>query len=61
MVVPKRRQSRSRRDRRRTHDSLTPVIVTSCSNCGEPNRPHFMCLKCGFHKGKRVIELKKSE
>ena len=61
MQAPKRRQSRARRDRRRTHDALTPTIVMSCSNCGEPSRPHFMCVKCGFYKGKKIIETKKAE
>ena len=61
MQAPKRRQSRARRDRRRSHDALTPTLVTSCSNCGEASRPHHVCGKCGFYKGKKIIELKKSE
>ena len=61
MPVPKRRQSRSRRDRRRSHDALTPATIINCSNCSEPNRPHFVCAKCGYYKGKKIIELKKAE
>ena len=61
MPLPKRRQSRARRDRRRAHDALTPSIVTSCPNCNEPKRPHFMCEKCGFYKGKKIVEMKKAE
>ncbi len=58
MPVPKRRTSKSRRDKRRTHDSLTAPTWMNCSNCGETNRPHQVCPKCGFYKGKKVLELK---
>jgi len=58
MPVPKRRQSSTRRDKRRTHDSLTPTLSTTCSNCGEATRPHHVCQKCGFYKGKKVLEIK---
>jgi len=61
MPVPKRRQSSARRDRRRSHDALTPDTIMSCSNCGESKRPHSVCGKCGFYKGKKIIELKKAE
>ena len=59
MAEPKRRQSKARRDKRRAHDALTIPIWTTCSNCGEGSRPHFVCAKCGFYKGKKVLELKK--
>jgi large subunit ribosomal protein L32 len=61
MPVPKRRQSSTRRDKRRTHDNLTPPTVVGCSNCGEPALPHHVCQKCGFYKGKKVLEIKKSK
>ena len=61
MPLPKRRQSSSRRDRRRAHDALSPTLVITCPNCNEPNRPHFICGKCGFYKGKKVVETKKAE
>lgn len=58
MPVPKRRTSKSRRDKRRTHDSLTAPTWSTCSNCGEPSKPHHVCAKCGHYKGKKVLELK---
>ncbi|MDP8232080.1 MAG: 50S ribosomal protein L32 [Candidatus Zophobacter franzmannii] len=58
MPVPKRRTSSTRRDKRRTHDALTAPAYSTCSNCGEPMKPHNVCKSCGFYKGKQIIELK---
>jgi len=40
MAHPKRRQSSTRRDKRRTHDKLTPKAVTICPNTGELHLRH---------------------
>ncbi|MCB2376659.1 50S ribosomal protein L32 [Hymenobacter sp. BT635] len=40
MAHPKRRTSKTRRDKRRTHDKLTPKAVTICSNTGELHLRH---------------------
>jgi large subunit ribosomal protein L32 len=58
MAVPKRRQSKTRRDKRRTGDKAPMPTWSTCSNCGEPQRPHHVCAKCGFYKGKEEIEVK---
>jgi large subunit ribosomal protein L32 len=58
MALPKRRHSRSRRNKRRTHDKLSPPQITLCPNCSEPKLPHRVCLKCGTYKGKTVLEVK---
>ncbi len=55
MALPKRRISRTRRDKRRTHRVLTPVTTVTCSNCGRPALPHKVCSECGFYKGRQVI------
>ncbi|MCL1827078.1 MAG: 50S ribosomal protein L32 [Candidatus Cloacimonetes bacterium] len=59
MPVPKRRQSKSRRDLRRTQDALAVPTWTTCGQCGEACRPHHICEKCGFYKGKKIVESKK--
>ncbi len=56
MPVPKKRVSRMRRDKRRTHDSLTPVNLSTCPECKQPVMPHRICPGCGFYKGRTVIE-----
>lgn len=56
-AVPKRKVSRSRRDMRRAANSeLSKPAFTECRNCGELTHPHHICLKCGYYRGRRVIE-----
>lgn len=57
MALPKRRHSHSRTRKRRSHDALTPVSVSSCSKCGEPKLAHRLCAGCGTYKGRAVIKL----
>ncbi|MEW6348829.1 MAG: 50S ribosomal protein L32 [Thermodesulfobacteriota bacterium] len=56
MPVPKKRISRTRRDKRRTHHSLTAVNLSNCPECKQPVQPHRICPNCGFYKGRTVIE-----
>ncbi len=58
MAVPKRKTSKSRRDKRRTHFKAEMPTWNTCSNCGEPARPHQVCDKCGFYKGRKIVEVK---
>ncbi|KAF0122900.1 MAG: large subunit ribosomal protein L32 [bacterium] len=58
MALPKRRHSKSRRDKRRTHDRLSSPQTTLCPQCNEPKLPHRVCLGCGTYKGKTVLEVK---
>lgn len=55
MAVPKRRQSKARKNKRRTHDSLIAPNLTRCSHCHKMILPHRVCPACGFYKGKSVI------
>jgi len=57
MALPKRRHSRSRTRKRRSHDFLTAPNVLECSNCGEPKLAHRLCGGCGTYKGRTVIQL----
>ena len=55
MAVPKRKTSKSRRDKRRaTHKIASPVVAT-CSVCSAPKLPHRVCPSCGTYRGKRYI------
>jgi len=58
MALPKRRHSKSRRDKRRTHQKLSLPQVILCPQCNEPKLPHRVCLACGTYKGKTVLEVK---
>ncbi|MCA9741586.1 MAG: 50S ribosomal protein L32 [Deferribacteres bacterium] len=55
MPLPKRRHSRTRRDKRRTHWKLDAKNVTECSNCHEPKLPHRACPNCGYYNGRSVF------
>ncbi|MDZ7295578.1 MAG: 50S ribosomal protein L32 [candidate division KSB1 bacterium] len=55
MPLPKRRHSRSRRDKRRTHWKAAAPTVSKCSNCGEPKEPHRACPSCGYYRGRSVF------
>ncbi|MCX5656809.1 MAG: 50S ribosomal protein L32 [Candidatus Omnitrophica bacterium] len=63
MPLPKRKFSKSRRDKRRTHWKLTPANLNACPNCSKPRLPHRVCPSCGYYKGKQVVitEKKKKE
>ncbi|MFC1809047.1 50S ribosomal protein L32 [Candidatus Omnitrophota bacterium] len=58
MAVPKRRQSKMRTRKRRTHDTIGVAALTTCKECGAAIKPHCICAKCGFYKGKRVVTIK---
>jgi large subunit ribosomal protein L32 len=58
MPVPKKKQSRSRRDKRRSQNSkYTPRSMARCSRCGAPRLPHRACPECGFYKDRIVLEV----
>ncbi|MEQ8654343.1 MAG: 50S ribosomal protein L32 [Kiloniellales bacterium] len=56
MAVPKRKTSKSRRNMRRAHDSLSNASYAECANCGELKRPHHVCGACGFYDGREVVD-----
>ena len=56
MAVPKRKKSKSKRDKRRTHQKLAAPNLSTCPQCGEPMMPHRVCNSCGYYKNREVIE-----
>jgi large subunit ribosomal protein L32 len=56
MAVPKKKTSKSKRDMRRSHDSLSAPGMSICPQCKEPKQPHQVCGSCGTYKGKTIIE-----
>ncbi|KPA15776.1 Ribosomal protein L32p [Candidatus Magnetomorum sp. HK-1] len=57
MALPKRKVSKSKRDKRRTHQKLVAPNVTKCPQCGDAKLSHHMCPGCGTYKGQTVIDL----
>ncbi len=56
MAVQKSKVSQSRRNMRRSHDSLPASNYHECASCGELKRPHHVCGACGFYDGREVAE-----
>jgi large subunit ribosomal protein L32 len=55
MAVPKRRQSKTRSRKRRSHDAITLANPSACPSCGEPKMPHRVCPACGQYKDRQVV------
>jgi len=60
MALPKRRHSRARGRKRRTHWKLTAPNVVECPQCHQPKLSHHICPQCGFYKGEVVITPKEA-
>ncbi len=58
MPNPKRRHSKSRRNKRRAHDFLQARSPSECPNCHESKMPHRACPHCGYYAGREVIEVR---
>lgn len=61
MAVPKRRTSHSRQGMRRSHQSIKPIQVQYCTQCGEPILPHRVCPNCGQYQGREVVAAEEEE
>lgn len=57
MAVPKRKTSKARKRKRRTHWKLAAPSLTKCSHCGQTKMPHSVCPNCGFYGGREVVRI----
>ncbi|WP_067521010.1 50S ribosomal protein L32 [Endozoicomonas ascidiicola] len=55
MAVQQNRKTRSKRDMRRSHDSLTAGQLSVDATSGETHRRHHMTAD-GFYRGRKVLE-----
>ncbi len=58
MANPKRKISKSRRDKRRTHWKLTAENVSECPQCHQSKQSHRICPHCGYYNGRMVYQPK---
>jgi len=56
MAVPKRKTTPSKRNMRRSHDSLTATNWVEDTHTGEAKRRHHIDLKTGMYKGRQVVD-----
>jgi large subunit ribosomal protein L32 len=59
--LPKKRHSKARGRRRRTHWKISPQGLIPCPQCKQPKLPHRVCAVCGSYDGKQIIEIKVKE
>jgi len=59
MAVPKRKTSKARRDKRRSHHKIASMNVIEDKKSGEFRLSHHVDLKTGMYNGKQIIEPKK--
>jgi len=55
MALPKRRQSKARSRKRRTHYKSNLVSTTKCPQCSSIKMPHRACPDCGYYRGRPVV------
>ena len=58
MPNPKRRHSKTRTAKRRTHDALTAAGLSECPQCHEAKPPHRVCPKCGYYRARQARAVK---
>ncbi|NLO45850.1 MAG: 50S ribosomal protein L32 [Clostridiales bacterium] len=57
MAVPKRRVSKTKRDKRRSSVwKLDAPSLAKCSQCGAYRRSHRVCPECGYYNGRLVVK-----
>ena len=49
MAVPKKKTSRHRKGKRRSHHHLSMPPMARCGRCGGPVKPHAVCDRCGHY------------
>lgn len=58
MAVPKRKTTPSKRNMRRSHDSISPLNVIEDKDSGEPRLSHKIDLSTGMYNGRQVLKQK---
>ena len=62
MALPKRKHSKSRRDKRRGANSkMYAANLATCPQCKKARMPHRVCPHCGYYNGKPVVIIEAKE
>jgi len=61
MPLPKRRHSKMRGRKRRTHWKISMPNLVPCPQCKQLKLAHQVCSVCGYYAGKQVLEIKMKE
>ena len=58
MAVPKRKTSPSKRNMRRSHDSIANLNIIEDKESGEPRLSHKIDLSTGIYNGRQILKQK---
>ncbi len=61
MANPKKKTSKSRRDKGRTHKKLEAPAVSACSHCSRQKPAHRACPHCGYYNGRQASAVKEKK
>jgi len=59
MAVPKRKTSKAKRNKRRSHHQISPVNIMEDKKSGQYRLSHHIDLETGIYNGKQILEPKK--
>jgi len=59
MAVPKKRISKQRKRKRRTHYKAAEPTLGTCSKTGDTKLRHRVCPTSGVYRGKVIYEIEK--
>ena len=59
MAVPKRKTSKSRRNKRRSHHRIVSANIAEDKKTGEYRLSHHIDLKTGQYNGRQILDPKK--
>ena len=59
MAVPKRKTSKAKKGKRRSHDRLDNANVIEDKKSGEYRLSHHVDLKTGLYNGRQILDPKK--
>jgi len=57
MACPKKRGTKSKRDKGRLHLVLKEPNLNKCPKCGAFRLSHTLCSSCGHYKGRQIIDV----
>ena len=58
MAVPKRKTTPSKRNMRRSHDSLKKINIVEDKESGEPRLSHRIDVSTGMYNGRLILKKK---
>jgi large subunit ribosomal protein L32 len=61
VALPKRRHSKTRGRKRRTHWKIPALNLSSCPQCKQPRPSHRVCPVCGYYDGKQCVVIETEE